>query len=183
MLQVYHLHLYESGPLPALLTTQSKTNGIAQWFVLRRRVVSRRRQDLLCQCSLKNLSIHFVVYIRPFGFYSSNEYNNHLNDVQSDLDALKDILRGDNSYQFDANALMNVSSSSIDLGYIICALLYYFLNIFPCIIHPRRGKQISPLHSLFQHKYMYVFLKTYSAWTDWFICRVLLTLNLFSTKM
>lgn len=47
------------------------------------------------------------VYIRLFPSFS-HEYNNHLNDVQSDLDALKDILRGD-GYQFDTNALMSVS--------------------------------------------------------------------------
>lgn len=47
------------------------------------------------------------VYIRSFIPFST-EYHSHLNDVQSDLDALKDILRGD-GYQFDTNALINVS--------------------------------------------------------------------------
>lgn len=47
------------------------------------------------------------MYIRSFPYFST-EYHSHLNDVQSDLDALKDILRGD-GYQFDPNSLINVS--------------------------------------------------------------------------
>ncbi|XP_063703242.1 heat shock factor protein isoform X2 [Culicoides brevitarsis] len=40
---------------------------------------------------------------------SHSEFDSHLNDVQSDLDALKDILRGEN-YQFDTNALLNFAA-------------------------------------------------------------------------
>lgn len=48
------------------------------------------------------------VYSCSSCYDSSSEFDSHLNDVQTDLDALKDILRGDN-YQFDTSALLNVS--------------------------------------------------------------------------
>lgn len=39
---------------------------------------------------------------------SVDEYSSHLDNVQNDLDSLKDLLRGD-SYCFDANTLVEVS--------------------------------------------------------------------------
>jgi hypothetical protein len=37
-----------------------------------------------------------------------NDIDNHLNNVDTDLDTLKDLLRGE-GYQFDANSLLGVS--------------------------------------------------------------------------
>lgn len=39
---------------------------------------------------------------------SVDDYSSHLNNVQTDLDGLKDLLRNEN-YCFDPNTLMNVS--------------------------------------------------------------------------
>lgn len=39
---------------------------------------------------------------------SVNEYSSHLDNVQNDLDSLKDLLRGDN-YCFDPATLVDVS--------------------------------------------------------------------------
>lgn len=40
---------------------------------------------------------------------SVDDYSSHLNNVQTDLDGLKDLLRNEN-YCFDPNTLMNVSN-------------------------------------------------------------------------
>jgi len=49
---------------------------------------------------------------------SVNDYTSHLDNVQNDLDSLKDLLRSD-SYQIDANQLMGVSRrvSRVDRWY------------------------------------------------------------------
>lgn len=39
---------------------------------------------------------------------SVNDYSSHIDNVQNDLDSLKDLLRND-AYQMDANQLMAVS--------------------------------------------------------------------------
>ena len=39
---------------------------------------------------------------------SANDYSNHIENVQNDLESLKDLLRND-SYQLDANQLLGVS--------------------------------------------------------------------------
>lgn len=43
---------------------------------------------------------------------SMNDYESHLDNVQNDLDSLKDLLRGDN-YHLDANHLLGVSKPSV----------------------------------------------------------------------
>jgi hypothetical protein len=45
------------------------------------------------------------------GLTSPTDYTNHINNIQNDLDSLKDLLHND-SYQLDPNQLLGVSSES-----------------------------------------------------------------------
>jgi hypothetical protein len=42
------------------------------------------------------------------GLSSTNEFSNHITNVQNDLDSLKDLLHND-TYQLDPNQLLGVS--------------------------------------------------------------------------
>jgi hypothetical protein len=63
---------------------------------------------------------------------SVDDYSSHLNNVQTDLDGLKDLLRNEN-YCFDPNTLMNVSKKNNFL--IFYSLKFIFIISHLCLKH------------------------------------------------
>lgn len=48
-----------------------------------------------------------------FFYFNRDQLNNHLDNVQGELEALKEFLRVGDEYQMDPNTLLNVSSSQM----------------------------------------------------------------------